>query len=140
MPGEVAIRIADGSLAASSAQALASAAVRANVVLETGVPAFSFTFGIPPDRRVVLSSFGGYGLAGARNQETGEAGRTLSGLLFDVAATQRLFRGGRADVDVQAAVLNLFDEAFAYNFANAFSGTHFGAGRTVQAGVRVSFR
>jgi outer membrane receptor protein involved in Fe transport len=43
-------------------------------------------------------------------------------------------------VQLRAAVLNLFDERYAYNFGNPFSGTHFGAPRTFSVGVRVETR
>jgi outer membrane receptor for ferric coprogen and ferric-rhodotorulic acid len=36
-------------------------------------------------------------------------------------------------------VLNLFDQRYAYNFGNPFSGTHFGAPRTASFSVRVGF-
>ena len=48
----------------------------------------------------------------------------------------------RGDATVVAAVqvLNLFDDCYAYNFGNPFSGTHFGAPRTVACTLRVAFR
>ncbi len=36
-------------------------------------------------------------------------------------------------------VFNLFDDSYAYNFGNPFSGTHFGAPRSVAATLRVTF-
>ena len=41
---------------------------------------------------------------------------------------------------LRAAVLNLFDAAYAYNFGNPFSGTHFGAPRTASVGLRIETR
>ena len=38
---------------------------------------------------------------------------------------------------LRAAALNLFDARYAYNFGNPFSGTHFGAPRTVSLAVRL---
>jgi outer membrane receptor protein involved in Fe transport len=43
------------------------------------------------------------------------------------------------ELSVRAAVLNLTDARYAFNFGNPFSGTHFGPGRTVQVGGRVVF-
>lgn len=37
-------------------------------------------------------------------------------------------------------VLNAFDARYAFNFGNPFSGTHFGAPRTVSINVRMTFR
>jgi outer membrane receptor protein involved in Fe transport len=66
-----------------------------------------------------------------------ETGRVRPRLLFDVMAGTRLFRSGGNEFNVRAALLNLTGEAFAYNFGNPFSGTHFGPGRTFQVGVQV---
>jgi hypothetical protein len=66
-----------------------------------------------------------------------ETGRVRPRLLFDVMAGTRLFRNGGNEFNVRAALLNLTGEAFAYNFGNPFSGTHFGPGRTFQVGVQV---
>lgn len=60
--------------------------------------------------------------------------------VLDASVTHRLVRTARVDVEVRGALLNLTGERWAYNFGNPFSGTHFGPGRTVQAGVRVSMR
>jgi outer membrane receptor protein involved in Fe transport len=46
----------------------------------------------------------------------------------------------RVRVLLRASILNLFDRAYAYNFGNPFSGTHFGAPRTAAVGVQVTFR
>ena len=69
-----------------------------------------------------------------------ESGRVRPRTVFDAALTQRLRRGDRMDVDVRVALLNLTGERWAFNFSNPFSGTHFGPGRTLQVGVRTSFR
>ena len=37
-----------------------------------------------------------------------------------------------------AAVFNLTDAAYAYNFGNPFSGTHFGAERSATFGLRLA--
>lgn len=59
-------------------------------------------------------------------------------LVVDAMAALRLARLGRAHMSARVAVLNLFDRAYAYNFGNPFSGTHFGAPRTVSASLRVA--
>ena len=69
-----------------------------------------------------------------------ESGRVKPRTVFDAALTQRLRHGGRVEVDLRVALLNAAGERWAYNFSNPFSGTHFGPGRTLQMGVRASFR
>jgi outer membrane receptor protein involved in Fe transport len=59
--------------------------------------------------------------------------------LFDVAFGFSIPAGERVALDVQLDVRNVTDEAFAYNFSNPFSGTHFGPPRLVSVRVRVSF-
>lgn len=67
-------------------------------------------------------------------------GRVKPRQVFDVSVGQRLLRGRRVDLHLRFALLNLTGERWAYNFGNPFSGTHFGAGRTVQLGLRAAFR
>jgi outer membrane receptor protein involved in Fe transport len=69
-----------------------------------------------------------------------EKGRVKPRFLVSVAGHVPVWRGERASVQLRAAVLNLFDERYAYNFGNPFSGTHFGAPRTFSVGVRVETR
>lgn len=69
-----------------------------------------------------------------------ERGRVRPRAVFDVLAGQRLYRSSRVDVSARVSVLNIANRAFAFNFGNPFSGTHFGAGRTVAASVRAAFR
>jgi hypothetical protein len=59
--------------------------------------------------------------------------------LFDVSVGIDLFRTRRVGVDLQLDVRNVTNAAFAYNFANPFSGTHFGHPRLFSARVRLSF-
>ena len=61
--------------------------------------------------------------------------RTVMSLLGDVP----IWRSGTRTVQVRAAVLNLLDAEYAYNFGNPFSGTHFGAPRTVSLALRARF-
>jgi outer membrane receptor for ferric coprogen and ferric-rhodotorulic acid len=69
-----------------------------------------------------------------------EAGRVKPRTVVSVLATAPIFtrQGVTASLGVQ--VLNLFDADYAYNFGNPFSGTHFGAPRTVAFNVRLQFR
>lgn len=69
-----------------------------------------------------------------------ERGRVEPRLVVDVQAGRRLYRGPRLEASARLSVLNLFDRAYAYNFGNPFSGTHFGTGRTVAASLRLAFR
>jgi hypothetical protein len=41
---------------------------------------------------------------------------------------------------VRLSVLNFANQAYALNFGNPFSGTHFGAPRTIRAEVRIGLR
>jgi hypothetical protein len=50
-----------------------------------------------------------------------------------------LWRSGNRSLRLRLSVLNLFNEAYAYNFGNPFSGTHFGAPRTFSVSVRANF-
>jgi hypothetical protein len=67
-------------------------------------------------------------------------GRVRSRQVFDLSALHRLLRNRRVDLSLRLAALNITGERWAYNFGNPFSGTHFGPGRTLQAGARVVFR
>lgn len=69
-----------------------------------------------------------------------ERGRVKPRHVIDFSLVQRLLRGGRVDLNLRFALLNLTGERWAYNFGNPFSGTHFGPGRTVQIGLRAGFR
>jgi hypothetical protein len=69
-----------------------------------------------------------------------ERGRVEPRTVLDAAVSKRLFRARAFDLSIRASVLNLTGGRWAFNFGNPFSGTHFGPGRTVQAGVRVVFR
>lgn len=66
-----------------------------------------------------------------------DRGRVRPRTVFDVAAAQTLHRGRRAEVSVRVGVFNVTNEAYALNFGNPFSGTHFGAPRTVRVDLRV---
>ena len=59
--------------------------------------------------------------------------------VIDLGGGARLFRKGTRELTARVSVLNLFNQAYAYNFGNPFSGTHFGAGRTFSLSVRTSF-
>ena len=65
-------------------------------------------------------------------------GRVKPRTVFDLAAGTRLLRVGSMALEAGAEVLNLTDEAYAYNFGNRFSGTHFGPPRTFIFKVRLA--
>jgi outer membrane receptor protein involved in Fe transport len=69
-----------------------------------------------------------------------DRGRVKPRTVVDLSITQALRRGRRVAVDLRFALLNLANASWAYNFGNPFSGTHFGHGRSIRAGVRVSVR
>jgi outer membrane receptor for Fe3+-dicitrate len=66
-----------------------------------------------------------------------ERGRVRPRMVFDVTLSQTLHRGRRTDTSVRVSVLNLTNRAYALNFGNPFSGTHFGAPRTIGAELRI---
>jgi hypothetical protein len=59
---------------------------------------------------------------------------------FDVQAGARLLRRDAVELSVRAAILNVTDARYAYNFGNPFSGTHFGASRSPRLDLRLSTR
>jgi outer membrane receptor protein involved in Fe transport len=69
-----------------------------------------------------------------------EEGRVKPYTVFDVQAGQRLVRNEAVELSVRAAVLNLTDTRYAFNFGNPFSGTHFGASRTFRFDLSVAMR
>jgi hypothetical protein len=69
-----------------------------------------------------------------------ERGRVKPRLVVDVTASARLLRAGRAQLSLGASVLNAFNRAYAFNFGNPFSGTHFGARRQFRVDLSASFR
>ena len=68
-----------------------------------------------------------------------ERGRVRPRTVFDVTLSQTLHRGRRTETSVRVSVLNLTNRAYALNFGNPFSGTHFGAPRTARAELRIGF-
>ena len=69
-----------------------------------------------------------------------ESGRVRPRTVFDLSVAQTLHRGRRAETSVRVGVLNLTNHEYALNFGNPFSGTHFGAPRTIRAELRVGVR
>ncbi len=69
-----------------------------------------------------------------------DSGRVKPRSIVSLQATVPVIKRGDTTVVASVQVLNLFDARYAYNFGNPFSGTHFGAPRTVACTVRVAFR
>jgi len=68
-----------------------------------------------------------------------DRGRVRARTLLDVSAGIALARSRRIAVELQVDVRNLTNQAFAYNFSNPFSGTHFGHPRPASARVTLIF-
>jgi hypothetical protein len=68
-----------------------------------------------------------------------DAGRVKPRTIVSIQAAWPLFKRGDRAIDAQASLFNLFDHRYAYNFGNPFSGTHFGAPRTMSIGLRFRF-
>ena len=69
-----------------------------------------------------------------------DRGRVKPRFLVSLIAALPLVDRDRVEVVLRGSVLNLFDRAYAYNFGNPFSGTHFGAPRTAELSVHVTFQ
>jgi outer membrane receptor protein involved in Fe transport len=69
-----------------------------------------------------------------------EAGRVEPRTVVSAMANVRLWQAARYAVHLRAAALNVFNQRYAYNFGNPFSGTHFGAPRTLAIAVRIEAR
>jgi hypothetical protein len=69
-----------------------------------------------------------------------DRGRVKSRVVVDLAVSQTMRRGARAGLTVRASVLNLTNDAYALNFGNPFSGTHFGAPRTFRVDLQLGLR
>ena len=66
-----------------------------------------------------------------------DRGRVAARTIASVQADVPIWRNGRRSALLRAAALNLFDARYAYNFGNPFSGTHFGAPRTLSLALRL---
>jgi outer membrane receptor protein involved in Fe transport len=69
-----------------------------------------------------------------------ERQRVKSRTLFDLSLGKDFRPSDRLTISAQCDVRNLFDRAFAYNFGNPFSGTHFGHPRMWSGGIKFTFR
>lgn len=69
-----------------------------------------------------------------------ERGRVRPRLVFDATFTQVIRRGARMEALVRLGVFNLTNHPYALNFANPFSGTHFGAPRTARVELEIGLR
>ncbi len=69
-----------------------------------------------------------------------QAGRVKPYMVFDLQVGQRLIRRQGMEVSARAAVLNVTDTRYAFNFGNPFSGTHFGARRGARLDLRLALR
>ena len=66
-----------------------------------------------------------------------DSGRVRPYAVIDLAVAQTLHRGSRTETSVRIGVMNLTNRDYALNFGNPFSGTHFGAPRSVRAELRI---
>lgn len=66
-----------------------------------------------------------------------DRGRVKPRLVVDLSASLRVRRTAWGEIGLAASVLNAFNRAYAFNFGNPFSGTHFGAPRQIRADLRV---
>lgn len=69
-----------------------------------------------------------------------DRGRVKPRTLVSLAGSVPIVRTAGLELSLRAALINLFNRAFAYNFGNPFSGTHFGAPRTAIISIRVETR
>lgn len=69
-----------------------------------------------------------------------ETGRVRPHFLLDAIVTARVKRWPAMDLTALGSVLNVAGQRYAFNFGNPFSGTHFGAPRSVTLGLRLARR
>ena len=69
-----------------------------------------------------------------------DSGRMKPRFLVSLVAAVPLVNRDRLEVVLRGSVLNLFNRAYAFNFGNPFSGTHFGAPLTATVGVQVNLK
>jgi outer membrane receptor for ferrienterochelin and colicin len=69
-----------------------------------------------------------------------DRGRVKPRFLVSLIASFPLVNRDRIELLLRGSLLNLFDDNYAYNFGNPFSGTHFGAPRTAAVGVQVNLK
>jgi outer membrane receptor for ferrienterochelin and colicin len=67
-----------------------------------------------------------------------EAGRVRPRFVIDASVSKTLHSGRRADTSLRLGVFNVTNRRYALNFGNPFSGTHFGAPRTLRVDLRVA--
>ena len=68
-----------------------------------------------------------------------DRGRVAPRTIASIQAEVPIWKRGRRSASIRASALNLFDDRYAYNFGNPFSGTHFGAPRTLSVSARLAF-
>ena len=68
-----------------------------------------------------------------------EEGRVRPRTVVSLLVNAPVLRTNRATVTAGVQVVNLFNDFYAYNFGNPFSGTHFGAPRSFAVTLRVAF-
>ncbi|MEP7117397.1 MAG: hypothetical protein ABI880_07440, partial [Acidobacteriota bacterium] len=68
-----------------------------------------------------------------------DRGRVKPRLVVDVTTSRRLRCTSWGAVTVRASVQNAFGRAYAFNFGNPFSGTHFGAPLTFRLDAQLTF-
>ncbi len=66
--------------------------------------------------------------------------RTKPYWVFDAQVGARLLRRKRIELSGRVSALNVAGARYAFNFGNPFSGTHFGAPRTIRADLRLALR
>lgn len=66
-----------------------------------------------------------------------ESGRVRPRSVIDLSVSQRVYRGGRTQATARLSILNVANTAYALNFGNPFSGTHFGAPRTLRIDLQI---
>jgi outer membrane receptor protein involved in Fe transport len=69
-----------------------------------------------------------------------ERGRVKPRTVVALLASVPIVETDRLRLDVRGAVGNVFDQRYAYNFGNPFSGTHFGAPRTASISLQAVIR
>ena len=69
-----------------------------------------------------------------------DTGRVKARTVVSLVASVPLRHDPGLQVSLRGQVLNLFNDAYAYNFGNPFSGTHFGAPRSASIALHLRFK
>ncbi len=69
-----------------------------------------------------------------------DSDRVAARTILDFTVSKTVHRATHTETSVRVGILNATNESYALNFGNPFSGTHFGAPRTVRVDLRIGLQ